>query len=133
MSTIEDGRADHALQAVQDVEGKAFAESYQRYAKSLPMRIKTNGLGAALAFVQAKASDDGKEADAYGQLYSDLSDWIHDEKRSYLLEPARTTSEDFIEQVVSLDSTNYRAVTREVLEYLSWLRRFAEGLINSNS
>lgn len=129
---MEEGRAQHALQAVQDVEDEEFAGNYQTYAKDLPMLIKTNGLGAALAFVQAKASDNGGRAEAYEQLYEDVSNWLSTEDRKYLLDPARADGDDLVQQVVSLDSSPYRAVTREVLAYLSWLRRFAEGRIDTN-
>jgi len=124
---IEDGRAHHAFQAAQVAReaGDGVADDYQSYAKDLPMRIKTNGLGAALAFIKAK------NADAYGLLYQNIDKWLHTDARSYLLADAE--GDDLVEQIVSLDSTAYRAVTREVLAYLSWLRRFAEGLIDSSN
>jgi CRISPR-associated protein Cmr5 len=123
---IEDGRAHHAFEAAQaaEEEGGCVAVDYQSYAKDLPMRIKTNGLGSALAFIKAK------DARAYDLLYQDIGDWLTTNERAYLLDGAE--GDDLVEQIVSLDSTAYRAVTREVLAYLSWLRRFAEGLIDSN-
>jgi len=122
---IEDGRAHHAFEAAQAAEEEgSVAGDYQSYAKDLPMRIKTNGLGAALAFIKAK------DARAYDLLYQDIGDWLTTNERAYLLDGAE--GDDLVEQIVSLDSTAYRAVTREVLAYLSWLRRFAEGLIDSN-
>jgi CRISPR-associated protein Cmr5 len=125
---IEDGRAHHAFQAAQAAQqkGESVADDYQSYAKDLPMRIKTNGLGAALAFVKAKQSD----SDAYELLYDQLTDWLKTDERAYLLAEGEGT--DLVERIVSLDSTAYRAVTREVLAYLSWLRRFAEGVIDTN-
>ncbi|WP_263835157.1 type III-B CRISPR module-associated protein Cmr5 [Salinibacter sp.] len=123
---IEDGRAHHALQAAQKARkrGESVADDYQSYAKNLPMRIKTNGLGAALAFIRAK------DAEAYDLLHDDIESWLHTDQREYLL--AGAEGDSLVEQVVSLDSTAYRAATREVLSYLSWLRRFAEGQIDSS-
>lgn len=131
-SMIEDGRAHHALQCAKHAreEGGSVADKYRSYAKDLPMRIKTNGLGAALAFVRAKSSSGGADGEAYRLLYEHLSDWLDTDARSYLLAPAVAESDDLVEQVVSLDSSAYRAVTREVLSLLSWLRRFADGLID---
>lgn len=124
---IEDGRAHHAFEAARDAEkkGGSVADDYQSYAKDLPMRIKTSGLGAALAFIKAK------DAEAYSLLYEDIDDWLTTSERAYLLAGAR--GDDLVEQIVTLDSTAYRAVTREVLAYLSWLRRFAEGLIDTSN
>jgi len=31
--------------------------------------------------------------------------------------------------VISCDSATYRHITREILAFLNWLKRFAEGLI----
>jgi CRISPR-associated protein Cmr5 len=125
---IEDGRAHHAFQAAQAAEEKSasVADDYQSYAKDLPMRIKTNGLGAALAFIKAKQSD----SEAYELLYDQLTEWLKTEDRAYLLAEGEGT--DLVERVVSLDSAAYRAVTREVLAYLSWLRRFAEGIVDTD-
>jgi len=125
---LEDGRAHHAFQSAQAARdaGEHVADDYQSYAKDLPMRIKTNGLGAALAFIKAKEDD----SRAYGLLYEHVSDWLATGEKGYLLVSATAESNDLVEQVITLDSAAYRAVTREVLAYLSWLRRFAEGLLD---
>jgi len=36
---------------------------------------------------------------------------------------------DLIDWVISCDSTDYRYITQEILAFLNWLKRFAEGLI----
>jgi len=36
---------------------------------------------------------------------------------------------DFVEWVISCDSSKYRYITKEILAFLNWLKRFAEGLI----
>jgi len=133
-SIIEDGRARHALQCAKEAQsaGADVADKYRSYAKDLPMRIKTNGLGAALAFVHAKAGSGGADASAYRLLYEGLSEWLHSEARAYLLAETATDSDELVEQIVHLDSTTYRAVTREVFALLSWMRRFADGVIDSN-
>lgn len=133
-SMIEDGRAHHALQCAKEAQaaGADTADKYQSYAKNLPMRIKTNGLGAALAFVKAKKNGSGADASAYQHLYDGIADWLQSDARAYLLVETATESNDLTEQVVSLDSTAYRAVTREVLSLLAWMRRFADGVIGAD-
>jgi len=34
-----------------------------------------------------------------------------------------------VEKIISLESDAYRAITKEVMEFINWIRRFAEGMI----
>ncbi|UZQ84295.1 type III-B CRISPR module-associated protein Cmr5 [Thermoanaerobacter sp. RKWS2] len=36
---------------------------------------------------------------------------------------------DMVEKVLSLESDSYRVITKEVMEFINWIRRFAEGMI----
>jgi len=36
---------------------------------------------------------------------------------------------DLVKWVISCDSSTYRYITQEILAFLNWLKRFAEGLI----
>jgi len=31
--------------------------------------------------------------------------------------------------ILSLDSNSYKVITKEIMEFINWLRRFAEGMI----
>jgi CRISPR-associated protein Cmr5 len=129
MKGIEQGRAKQAYADVKAAKGKLgdkAAKEYKSYAKKLPMMIKTNGLGASIAFAKSK----GKKGNAWDILYVQIAQWLQQE-RTYLL--GNFTGEDFAEVVISLDSPQYRAVTVETLAYLNWLRRFAEGLIEGEA
>jgi CRISPR-associated protein Cmr5 len=116
-NTLEQGRAQHAFKAS---ESSKDLDRYASYAKKLPMMIKTNGLGAALAFAFSK-----KEA-AWKTLYDDVENWLRkDPKRLISIEDYRGS---LLKTLVNVeDSRTYRALTTEVLAYLSWLRRFSEG------
>ncbi|TVM02758.1 MAG: type III-B CRISPR module-associated protein Cmr5 [Candidatus Brocadia sp. WS118] len=129
-NALERGRAEFAYQRAKKVKDSYddISGNYKSYVKKLPMLIKTNGLGAALAFIYSKGWQKKKSEKpyAYKLLYEDIADWLRsDEKQLIKLE----NNEKLIEGVISLDSSTYRAVTVEVLAFLAWLLRFADGLI----
>ena len=83
------------------------------------MMIKTNGLGASSAFAFSKRNGSDQ---TWALLTSHIEEWLV--KKGSLEE-----AESLHEKVVTLPSTEYRALTVEILAFLNWLRRFAEGLI----
>lgn len=110
-----------------------FAKEYKSNVKKVPMHIKTNGLGASCAFMLSKAK---KENNAWQLVYLQLQKWLIDDekyckyttedKKEIILDGKET---DLIKFLVQIDSSHYRAMTVEALAYFTWLRRFAEGLI----
>lgn len=108
-NTLEQGRAQHAFEKAKSASDK---EKFASYAKKLPMMIKTNGLGASMAFAKAKNEK------AWKQLFHAIEGWL--QKKDYI-------KDDLLEEIVKTDSAHYRILTSEVIAYLSWLRRFAEG------
>jgi CRISPR-associated protein Cmr5 len=124
--TIEQGRAKFAYEKVQEIKGYAEAKrkEYKSYAKKLPMMIKTNGLGPALAFANSK--------DAYKLIFSHISSWIKENPRTAqdpnFKELREDKNKDLVAFVIKCDSDVYKMVTLEILAFLNWLRRFAEGL-----
>jgi len=108
---LEQGRAQHAFEKAKEASDK---EKFASYAKKLPMMIKTNGLGASMAFAFSKKD--------WKDVYDAVEKWLQEKK--YLNEGHRGI---LLEEVVKTDSTNYRILTNEVIAYLTWLRRFAEG------
>ncbi len=126
---LEQARASFAYQCAKSVsqqQGKKPKE-YKSYAKKLPMMIKTNGLGAALAFAFSK----GKDGNAWELLYNDVQSWLNQDQKKFLL--GAYASRELANAVIELESPEYRAVTVEVLAFLNWLRRFAEGLIEGEA
>jgi CRISPR-associated protein Cmr5 len=126
ITKLERGRAEFAYRKVKEVLGKneKIQKEYRSHAKKLPQMILSNGLGQSLAFTFSKAKD--KEENAYHLLYSQLSEYLESESVARIAKPQNC---ELIEWVISLDSTQYRYVTEEVLAFLNWLRRFAEGMI----
>lgn len=125
---IEQGRASKAYDyasAGNDL-GTPHAPEYKAYVRKIPMMIKTNGLGATLAFVKKQSKP------AYKKIYLQLTDWLSVECKVTKAH-FNGKSTDLVKDVIAMDSNKYRAVTLETLALLAWLRRFAEGLIQGEA
>lgn len=130
-TTLEQGRADFAYKAAVKGSELSKASEYKSYVKKLPMYIKTNGLGAAISFCFAKGNGKNAKADitkAWGLIYSQIEDWL---KNHWELSELNK-EERLMENLLKMDSPEYRATTIEVLALLNWMRRFAEGLITKD-
>jgi CRISPR-associated protein Cmr5 len=117
-TSLEQGRAKFAYECAE--KGIKIGKEYKSFDRKLPMLIKTNGLGAALAF--AKNKDDASKK-IYGHIY----EWLKTDNKLGIFK--KEEEEDLVAVVISQDSSNYRALTIETLAFLAWLKRFAEGLI----
>ena len=126
MKGLEQGRASFCYEKVIEAKNKLGdnATDYKSYVKKAPMLIKTNGLGAALAFMKEK----GKDGNAWSLIYQQITEWIENDTKALI----NTGGEDLVKTVVSLETPDYRALTNEVLALFNWLRRFAEGLIKGD-
>jgi CRISPR-associated protein Cmr5 len=99
-----------------------YRKDYKSYVKKIPMLIKNNGLGATFAFINAKAKDNNP----YRLIYCQTSDWLRNCDQICI---ALSANEDLAKWIISRDSSEYRAITVEVLAFFNWLKRFADGLI----
>jgi len=88
-------------------------KDYKSYVKKIPMMILNNGLGATFAFVYSR-----RDVDAYNLIYNQTNEWLKKDDKN-----------DLIDWIINLDSSEYRAVTNEVLALFNWLKRFADGMI----
>ena len=118
--SLEQGRAKYAYDCALKGSKEKFSKKYKSYTRKIPVLIKTNGLGQTLAYLKSKKDD------AYELLYNQVSNWLRKDAK-VLLELKE--GDDLVQKVVSLESPLYRAVTVEVLAFMNWLRRFADGLI----
>jgi CRISPR-associated protein Cmr5 len=109
------------------IEDSKEAKEYKSYVKKIPMMIKSNGLGATLAFVKSK-----QKKEAYNLIYTQLSEWLTTNIITAPLLP-KNTNFDLVNEVISKDSSEYRTIAIETLALFNWLRRFAEGLIQGES
>ena len=115
--TLEQGRAACAYNHVKKIfdldpnQNDPRQKKYKTGAKKLPVLIKTNGLGQALAYIQTRNPD----------LYDHLTDWLRDKEL--------ITASDLVSQVIDMKSDEYRRLTTECLAYLNWARRFVDSLM----
>ncbi|HLP92880.1 MAG TPA: type III-B CRISPR module-associated protein Cmr5 [Saprospiraceae bacterium] len=130
LKKLEQGRAKFAWDraVLAKANNDLSYDEYKSYAKSLPMMIKTSGLGATLAFIRSKKTNKNGKNTAYGQIYDDLTAYFSQEHKSYMIYGDGTAKGELMEKIIDLDSYRYRMATVEVLAFMLWLRRFAEGL-----
>jgi CRISPR-associated protein Cmr5 len=114
LRTLEQERAKHAWECVQEVKDRTFAGDYRSIAVKAPSLILTNGLGQTLAFLRSKP-----DRPHFQSLYHHLARWVGEKVRA---------DGDFLNWLVSeADSQQYRLATMEALALLQWLKRFAEA------
>jgi CRISPR-associated protein Cmr5 len=122
---LEQGRAAYAYQCAEAGEKLDKKKEYKAYVKKMPMLIKTNGLGAVVAFAFAKGSKGGsvQEKDPWGLLYKQLEEWLRTNHH------LKMDQNQLAKALTSSDSASYRATTMEVLALLNWMKRFVDALI----
>ena len=106
---------------------KDLLKNYRSYSRRLPSMILSNGLGQTLAFVHEKKKG---EKNAYAILYNQLTAYM--KSNSSIRIPMPSNGCDLLKWVISCKSEDYRYITQELLAFLNWLRRFAEGLIEES-
>ncbi len=129
INKLESGRAEFAYQCAEGVADPKRSE-YKSYVKKLPMLIKTNGLAAALSFYFANSAQSGKvdTNKTYGLVYRQIEEWLKKDSKNLVdFEPDK-----LVKELLEIDSYTYRAVTVEVLAFLSWLRRFADAFAEND-
>jgi CRISPR-associated protein Cmr5 len=126
---LEKGRAEFAYNCVKKAldgfkDDKTKQKDYRSYSRKIPTMILTNGLGQTLAFVKAKKAEKKK---AYELFYNQMTSYFKTNNSTRIKMPDNKS--DFVEWVISCDSCEYRYITQELLAFLNWLKRFAEGMI----
>jgi len=122
LAGVESGRAQFAFACAEEGSKLEKKKEYRAHVRKLPALIRSNGLGATMAFIASKKGDNP----AWGLIYEQVGEWL---RRQGLAGADRPLEE----QVVSLDSATYRMVTSEVLGFFRWLSRFAEALIEGEA
>ena len=121
--TLDQRRAQHAWQAVENAKTLNAPEKkdFAREAKQLPVRIKTAGLGQALAFLAAKGGD------ARNRLLVKLGDWLLIQRKLASRSDDAINQNSLLQSVINGDADLLRRATEEALLYLQWLTRFSEA------
>jgi len=136
LKKLEQGRAEEAYIKAVNAKGKTYAEDYKQLVKKVPMLIKTNGLGATFAFLQSKSKN--LSDTEHTQVLIDVAEWLKIDIKKDLI--FKSSEKDFdksgkdlaklmVQRTMQMESSEYRAITLEVLAFLNWLKRFTDGLI----
>ena len=126
VNKLERGRAELAYKCVK-VETEDLKDEekkkYRSYSRKIPTMILTNGLGQTLAFIKSKS----EKGNAYSLIYDQLTEYMKSDSTLKIQMPSGES--DLVKWVISSDSVTYRYIEQEILAFLNWLKRFAEGLI----
>ena len=123
LKNLDQLRAIHALNSAPTI-GRAKNDG-KSVAKKVPAQILENGLLGALAF----ALDAGC---GYRDVFAALCEHLQDPAFAALGLRA-TSPETLLRELAGSDADTLRAATAEAMDYLSYLRRFANGDKESNS
>lgn len=121
LTGIELGRAEFAYKCASEaVQKPKIKKEYNSYVKKLPMLIKTNGLGAAFAFIFSKQDD------SWNEVGDNIFGWLKKPESGMDLSGVNSFKE-LVPKTAQLNSSEYRRLTAEVMAFLAWLRRYSEG------
>lgn len=116
--TLQQKRAAHAWNAVEQVDKQSFKKDYGSLVRGLPSMIQTDGLAHTLAFLKAKGKDKKESESHHLSAYRTVSQWVLSELGK---------SGDLLETLLQCSTNDYRRATSEALAYLHWLKRFVEA------
>ncbi|PPC84000.1 MAG: type III-B CRISPR module-associated protein Cmr5 [Methylotenera sp.] len=122
MQTLQQERAKHALKEVKALkdEKKEDGNKLTARASELPFMIHVNGLGQAAAFFKSKGDKDG-----YGRIYGLLSGWLTQPGRPF------AGKADLMEAITQSDLNIYRMAQTEAMQYMDWVKKFANAYLKS--
>lgn len=124
MSLHHQQLAQAALAGVTDIAQGNRPGRFKALARKLPSMLQRNGLGQTLAFLYSKSKGDRFEGPE-GQLLRLLN-------RLLLLEAPDGTPRDPMTRVLAMNAEQYRLSTRQALVASTWIKRFAEALIQAD-
>lgn len=116
--TLGQRRARHAWEAIREGKGKHDLEALRSLVRRVPALIRSSGLGQTIAFLAAKGGGEHQ--------------WLSETLKKWLLEESGFFSPNGSPSLLHWLTTqanmyDYRRATAEALEYLRWLKRFAEA------
>ena len=120
--SIEQMRAEHALEGVKSAIEKNVDKEFVSYASGFPMMIHTNGLGQAVAFYAGK-----KEKEEYEKLLTMLNSWLTSAGRPF------AGQTDLLDAITNNNMQTYMLAQAEAMAYLVWVKKFAKALIDTDS
>lgn len=126
ITKLEKGRAEFAYKCVKEAIERLDErkkKDYRSYVRKIPQMILSNGLGQTIAFIYAKKEN----GDAYDLIYKQFTDYLKSEATMRIR--MSDNENELVKWVISLNSYDYLYATEEILAFLGWLKKFAEGMI----
>lgn len=115
--------AKFALECVNKVKDDNRRE-YKTLVRKMPTLIQKNGYINTLVFNLSKQKNKNHQEVLYN-----IINWSNkNEKIKYLL-GEQSQIDQYIEKVVKLKQSQYRLVTKEMINLFVWIKRFADGMI----
>lgn len=102
---------------------------YRSHTQGLPFMIHANGLGQAYAFYLANCGD----KPSYREICDTLAEWLLAEGQPYHAEkpwPGDTAREKLLRAITESEMRVYLIAQAEAVEYMGWVKRFADAFIN---
>ena len=118
-------RAETAYKNAKNASEKNFKPEYKSLVLKSPALVKNNGLLSTVAFLFSKRNNESGKAHAL--LYKQIAEWL---KGMGIVELPDGSHNNFAKELTELSSSKVRFATNETLAYLSWIKRFTEGLID---
>jgi len=118
-------RAETAYKNAKTASEKNFKPEYKSLVLKSPTLVKNNGLLSTIAFLFSKRKNESGKAHAL--LYKQIAEWL---KEMGIVELSDGSHNNFAKELTELPPGKVRFATNETLAYLSWLKRFTEGLID---
>ncbi|MCL1990456.1 MAG: type III-B CRISPR module-associated protein Cmr5 [Defluviitaleaceae bacterium] len=146
VAEVNDKRTEAAYDKVKYVleNYPNIQKDFRSLARSFPTMVHNNGLSATIAFLKVKKEDDveKKGENQHNLFYEILKDWLildeSDQPVSRIsiskneLNGKESDPSDLLEAIVQLPRDKYRMVTKEVMVYTQWIKRFAEGMLSKD-
>jgi len=125
-------RARHALTSIQGFANKHNEESKKSYLsaiKSVPMEIRANGLGQAIAMAlsQSTRGENEDRRAAFGAIHEHFQSWLCNTD-----EPDTPFNGGALMQAMcDAEQAPYLIAQAEALAYAEWLKKFANAFLAS--
>jgi len=101
-------------------------EEFRQWLKKVPAMVKTNGLAETMAFLYSKKG-------VQRRIYELIGRWVTKESIYASYFAPEVPVDQWLGGLLHLSSSVYRMVTVDVLAYVEWARRFAEGMLGDKT
>lgn len=136
MSNLKDTKLEIAKYSLNKVSSvlentKVNSKKYKTLVKKVPVMIQKNGLMNTMAFTLSKMKDETSE---HEEVLKQMIEWSKQSSRTVFRDQRRDDSNaegyvEYMNRVFRLTSKEYRLLTQEMITLFSWMKRFADGLI----